>query len=159
MIDLESRTEGLALVIAPEIPDQFDVPEQNGVTAVPVESWHRSLANGFRNGPGKFFAAGDTSSGLRLVLLEARLDYVPTAMLARGARVGAAAVVARVRYMARLATATGEVIGRAQGEVYSTQPWMEMGGSSTTGSEAIEAMYVDLTKKLLRSPAPASIVK
>lgn len=152
MIDLEPRAEGLTLVIAPEIPDRFDVPEQNGVTAVPVESWRTSLTNGFRNGPSRFFASGDT---LHLVLVEARLDYVPTALFGRGAQVsGTAAVVARVRYLARLTTASGEVLGRAQGEVFSVQPWTDMGGSSTTGAEAIEAMYVDLAKKLLSSPQP-----
>ncbi|WP_394831273.1 hypothetical protein LVJ94_32660 [Pendulispora rubella] len=87
---------------------------QSGITAVPVEGWRTSLANGFKSGPGRFFApAVDGAPDLKLVVLSAQLDYVPTTMLARGgAVVGAAAVVARIRYMARLVRPSGEVVVR-----------------------------------------------
>jgi len=151
LIDLPTHNQSLGLTFAPEVPDAFMVPEQNGVTPVPVEGGHATLTNGFKNGPGRFFAdpAGRPPE-YQVVLMTTALDYVPTAMFARGAPVtGAAAVVARLRYMARLVNAAGQVIGRAQGELISTQQWTQAGGSSTTCKEVVESMFVDLSKQLL----------
>jgi hypothetical protein len=141
-VDLPTSSWKLALELAPEVPDAFEVPEQNGVTPVPVEGWRTSLTNGFKSGPARFFApAVGNDADLKLVILRAELDFVPTTLLARGGAVlGAASVVARIRYMARLVRASGDVVGRAQGEVASTQQWSGAGGSSTTSRAASEAL-------------------
>jgi len=149
LIDLPDSQHVLTLEIDGTVPDQYVIPEQSGVTPVPVESWHTSLRNGFINGLGRFFRGGTTSARYKLVILRAALDYVPTAMLARGSRVvGAAAVQARLRYMVRVVGPTGEVLARDSGEAFSTNQWTDVGGSSSTAAEAIGAMYQSISKQV-----------
>lgn len=150
MVDLPDSQQGMRIEIDGAVRDQFLVPEQNGITPVPVEGWHASLQNGFKNGPGRFYKGDSTDAkAWKLVILSADLDYVPTAMFARGVSVvGAAAVVARVRYMARVVAPDGKVAVRDQGEVLSTNQWTQAGGSSTTAAEAIAAMYQSISKQL-----------
>lgn len=150
LIDFDQSKRSIALKIAPTIPDAFTVPQKDGVTAVPVSQWHLSLQNGFKNGPGQFFQKPTGKADYELSLVNVTLDYVPTAVLARGAQVmGAASAVARIRYIARVADKSGTIIARPQGEVVSTTQWSGPGGSSSTATEAIEAMYVDIGKKAL----------
>jgi hypothetical protein len=152
MVDIQGSNSSISLQIDPSIPDSFVIPQQNGITAVPVVQWHQSLKNGFRNGPGKFFTPTDAIGDKNIVLASLALDYVTTAVYTSGVNVvGAAAGVARIRYMARLTDKSGKVLGRCQGEVFSTNAWTTAGGSSSTCTEALEAMYVDITKKLLEN--------
>ncbi len=153
IVDLPRSAQTMTLEFDAEVPDAFQahiLDNGDGTLPVPVESWHASLTNGFKSGPGKFFAtARDGESDLKLVMVSAKLDYVPTALVTQGAKVlGPGAVRARIRYIARLVRGKDEVIARAQGEVSSTQDWTSMGGSATTCSEAIEAMWMDLSKQL-----------
>ncbi len=150
LVDLSDSQEGMKLEIDQAIRDEFVIPEQNGITPVPVERWHASLQNGFKNGPGRFFKGDpEGSSAWKLVIVSADLDYVPTAMYARGQQlVGAAAVQARLRYMARIVGPGGKVVARDQGEVFSANQWTQAGGSATTASEAIAAMYQNIAKHL-----------
>lgn len=149
LVDLPERDFEMEFEADPSVPDTFVVPEQNGVTSVPVEGWRASLENGFRNGPGRFFKAGSPPAW-RFVVLSAELDYVPTAMFARGTQItGAATVQARLRYIARVVGPDGQVKGRDQGEVFSTSHWTEAGGSSTTAAEAIAAMYQNASKQII----------
>jgi hypothetical protein len=150
LVDLADSDLGMRIEFDASVADKFTVPESNGVTAVPVEGWHASLTNGFKNGIGKFFKGDPSSSSARkLVIMRADLDFVPTAMFARGAQVvGAAAVVARVRYLVRVVAADGQVLARDQGEVLSTTTWTQAGGSSTTATEAIAQMYQNISKQI-----------
>jgi len=165
LVDLDRSSRSLSLRIDPNVPDAFTVAEHDGVTAVPVSQWHTSLTNGFNSGPGSFFQnifrndlkksegsalLGAVKSDYELSLVAVNLDYVPTAVFSRGVQVvGAASVVARIRYIARLTDKSGVVVARAQGEVLSTSQWTAPGGSPTTCNEALEAMYVDITRKML----------
>ncbi|MBL9004511.1 MAG: hypothetical protein JNJ46_09705 [Myxococcales bacterium] len=150
LIDLPDSKHGMRLEIDPAVRDQFLIAEQNGTTAVPVEAWHTTLQNGFKNGPARFFK-GDPAGpkAWKLVIISAELDFVPTAVFTRGAQVvGAASVQARVRYVARVVAADGKVLLRDQGEVLSTNQWTQAGGSSTTAAEAIAAMYQAIAKQM-----------
>jgi hypothetical protein len=139
----------MRLEIDSTIADQFVVPRQNGVTAVPVEQWHASLQNGFKNGIGRFYRGDSTAPGWKLVLVNVQLDYVPTAVAVRGAQtLGAVAVQARVRYVARVVDSTNNVVVRDQGEAFSTNHWTTAGGSSTTAAEAVGAMYEHIAKQM-----------
>lgn len=157
VVDLADSQQGMRLEVDPSVRDQFLIPEQNGITAVPVEGWHASLQNGFKNGPGRFFRGDSTVASVwKLMILNAELDYVPTAMFAHGVNVvGAAAVQARLRYVVRVVSPDGRVVVRDQGEVFSTNQWTNAGGSSTTASEAIAAMYQNISKQLAILPQAA----
>jgi hypothetical protein len=152
-VDLDSSKRTLSLKIDSSIPDAFTVPQNQGVTAVPVSQWHQSLTNGFDNGPGKFFQRAnkkDDVTDYQLSLVDVTLDYVPTAVFTRGVNtLGAASVVARIRYIARLTNRAGVVVARTQGEVFSQSQWTGPGGSSMTSTEAIESMYAEISRKLL----------
>jgi hypothetical protein len=153
LVDLPESSDAISLALDSTIPDSFLVPEQNGITAVPVEQWHASLQNGFKNGIARFYRGDATAAAWKLVLLNAQLDYVPTAVAVRGVQtLGAVAVQARLRYIARLVDATGNVIARDQGEVFSTNHWTQSGGSSTTAAEAVAAMYENIAKQIGSAP-------
>jgi hypothetical protein len=151
LVDLPDSTKGMKLEIDASVGDRFTIAERDGITAVPVEGWHSSLQNGFTNGPGRFFKGNAAEAdALKLTILNAELDYVPTAVFTRGVNVvGAAAVQARLRYVARLVDSKGDVLARDQGEVFSTSQWTGPGGSSTTASEAIAAMYQNISRQIV----------
>lgn len=151
LVDLPDSAKGMKLEIDTTVGDSFTIAQRDGITAVPVEGWHSSLQNGFTNGPGRFFKGNPAEpDALKLTILNAELDYVPTAVFTQGVNVvGAAAVQARLRYVARLVDSRGEVLARDQGEVFSTSQWTGPGGSSTTASEAIAAMYQNISKQIV----------
>lgn len=149
LIDLPESSDAMRLELDSTIADSFVVPEQNGVTAVPVEKWHTSLQNGFKNGIGRFYRGDATAPGWKLLLVDIQLDYVPTAVAVQGTQtMGAVAVQARVRYVARVVDTGENVVMRDQGEVFSTNHWTSSGGSSTTAAEALGAMYEHIAKQL-----------
>ena len=153
LVDLPESHDAMKLELDSTIADSFVVPEQNGVTAVPVEQWHASLHNGFKNGIGKFYQGDPSGPAWKLLLLNIQLDYVPTAVAVRGAQtMGAVAVQARVRYVARVVDANENVVVRDQGEVFSTNHWTQSGGSSTTAAEALGAMYEHIAKQIEALP-------
>lgn len=153
LIDLPDSRDAMKLELDSTIADTFVVPEQNGVTAVPVEQWHASLENGFKNGIGKFYRGDASAPVWKLMLVNIQLDYVPTAVAVRGAQtMGAVAVQARVRYVARVVDAKENVVVRDQGEVFSTNHWTQSGGSSTTAAEALGAMYEHIAKQIEALP-------
>ncbi|MHB8876445.1 MAG: hypothetical protein ACYC8T_22350 [Myxococcaceae bacterium] len=143
----------LALDVS-SVPDAFTIPEQNGITPVPVEAWQSTLKAGFANGLAPFFARpAATAADFTLKFLKADLEYTPVAIYQGG---GAAAVRARVTYMAQVIDRGGEVIGRLKGEAISKNPWVDAGGSQRTADESVSAMFEDIAEKGLRAlPAPA----
>lgn len=162
-VDLPATTVQLAFDLG-TIPDSFEIPEQNGVTPVPVEQWRTTLWRGFWNGMKPFYSAANGTGApgpgadLTVKLLKADLEYTPVAIYRGG---GAAAVLARVTYLAQIVDRDGNVIGRLKGEALSRNPWTTMGGSQSTATEAVNAMFEEIADKGLRaismkSPAPAA---
>jgi hypothetical protein len=151
MVDLPKRDAGLELVLGEAVRDSFEYSEPGWITGIPVESWRESLRNGFDAGPGKSFAAdASASKRFKLAITNAELTWVASAMFARGGNVvGPAAMHARVKYTARLESPSGGVIGRLQGEAFSTNPWVQQGGTATTAAEALTAMYEEISAKLI----------
>jgi len=144
---------GLAvgLVLGTSVPDQFVIPELNGITPVPVEGWRVSLSNAFHN---TFQPAQQVAVVVQLNV--ARLDYLPSGQFARDGRLLTGAAKARIRFAVSFLDATGRQVDAMTGEAISTQPWMEMGGSSSTAAEAIEVMYAQISERLARLPTPAA---
>jgi|GEM_PF-1687298 len=156
-IDLPRSNLALALDLG-TVPDAFSVPEQNGVTEVPVEGWRTSLHAGFQNGIAPFFAQRKDAD-FTLKFLKADLEYSPVAIYAQGG--GAAAVRARVTYLAQLIDRNGQVVMRLKGQALSRNPWTTWGGSETTAAEALAQMYEEIAdeglRKLAQVPAAAML--
>jgi hypothetical protein len=151
-IDLPAGNVALAFDLG-AIPDSFEIPEQNGVTPVPVEQWRTTLWRGFWNGMKPFYSAANGTGApgpgaeLTVKLLKADLEYTPVAIYRGG---GAAAVVARITYMAQIVDRDGNILGRLKGEALSRNPWTTMGGSQSTATEAVNAMFEEIADKGLR---------
>jgi len=80
-IDMPVSTASLALDVS-GLRNAFRVPEQNGITEVPVEGWRSTLRSGYQNGPGRFFAASN-SPDYTLRFSKAELEYTPIAVYER----------------------------------------------------------------------------
>lgn len=146
-IDLPRSGLALGLDLA-AVPDQFVVPEKQGVTEVPVEDWRASVQAGFDNGLAPFYAQ-KAKPDVWLRFLKVDLEYTPVAIYVNGG--GAAAVKARITYMAQLVDGEGRVLARMKGEALSRNPWTTWGGSTSTAEEALAAMYEDIADRGLRT--------
>lgn len=156
-IDLPRSNLALGLDLG-KVPDAFEVPEQNGVTSVPVEGWRTSLQAGFQNGIARFFA-NRKPADFTLKFLKADLEYTPVAVYSQGG--GAAAVRARVTYLAQLVDSNGQVVMRMKGQALSRNPWTTWGGSESTAAEALAQMYEEIADDSLRKLAalpPTAVV-
>ncbi len=142
-IDLPASNLSLGLD-ARSVPDQFTIPEQSGIRAIEVEGWRTTVQAGFRNGPARFFAAGQPPD-YTLKFLSVDLVYVPVAVRRDG---GAVQVVAQVSYMAQLVDKAGQVTARTRGEATSKSSWQSY-ESERVAAEAVAAMYEDIADRLL----------
>ena len=150
-VDLPKSALSLGLDLG-TVPDSFVIPDQNGITEVPVEQWRSTLAAGFANGIAPFFAAARPPD-FTLKFLKADLEYTPVAIYERSG--GAAAVVARVTYMAQLIDRNGQVVARIKGEALSKNPWVTFGGSESTAAESVSQMFEDIADHELRALSSA----
>src|SRR6185369_14047289 len=107
---------------------------------VPVTGWRKTLGAGYRNGPGRFFQQ-NAIPDFTLRFSKAELEYTPVAIYVNSG--GAAAVRARVTYMAQIVDRNGQVVARIKGEAISKNPWTTYGGSESTAAEAVAQMYED----------------
>jgi hypothetical protein len=148
-IDLPVSKSSLGLDVS-AVPDTFVIPEQNGITPVPVDQWRTTLTAGFTNGLAPFFAARPDAD-FTLKMLKADLEYTPVAVYAGG---GAAAVRARVTYMVQVVARNGDVVGRLKGEAISKNPWVDAGGSQRTAAEAVSQMFEEIAEKTLQTLPP-----
>jgi hypothetical protein len=155
VVDMPKRAYALELAIDHSVPDRFEYQEPDWRTGIPVEDWHASLRNAHAAGPGRSFADGPAKA--RLVITNAELTWVTSAVFTRGASVmGPAAMHARVKYTARLEAPDGQVLGRQAGEVFSSSPWVDKGGTTTTAQEAVAGMFEEISVKLLAPWADAN---
>ncbi len=92
------------LVLDPAIPDNFVIPATASVNQVPVRSWRQTLNTGYHSA---FPLPG--SSGRQMQLLAAELSFAPAAVSMHGT----AAVVASIRFKARLVDSSGAEVGKA----------------------------------------------
>jgi hypothetical protein len=130
-----------ALILAPGITDDFVIPPTGSVHQVPVHGWRQTLDAGFHSA----FPAG--GSGRKLELMEAELAFSPAAVGMGGTR----AVVATIRFKARLLDASGSELGVVAGtaaakeaDVSPTVPAM-----TDNAAKAVESLYEGLTAELL----------
>jgi hypothetical protein len=141
-----SRGQAMSLEIAPGVLDAFTAEGDSNLTAVPVDGWHATLQNGFNAG---FASSTGASPQIVVRIHRAKLDWIMTAAFARRERIsGAAAAVARIQFAAEIFR-DGVAVQQVTGEVLSTQPWTDAGGSSLTAREAVEKMYEEIAGKLI----------
>lgn len=146
-VDLPQSGASLGLDVS-RVPDSFVIPDQNGITSVPVDGWRTTLASGFANGLAPFFARSP-SPDFTLTFLKAELEYTPVAIYERSG--GAAAVRARLTYVAHLIDRNGQIVYRIKGEALSKNPWVDYGGSERTAAESVSQMFENIAEKELRS--------
>ena len=146
-VQLPSSKARLALDLT-AIPDTFLIPEQDGVSAVPVEQWQDTLGAGFMNGLAPFFARPSGGSDYVLKFFKADLVYRPIA----GAEPGVEPTVhARLTYKVEVLYRTGEIVQRLEGQTFSNSAWLEAGGSQATAEEVVAKMYEEIAERGLRT--------
>jgi len=140
----QSSTKSLLLRIQKSVPDQFGQAFSD-TFAPPVEGWHESLANGFRNGFAGYFAhtPANTAPDLRLELERAELQW---------ARLGQV-WVSSVIYRARLVDQDGRTLAVASGTAASKTTWTAGTPLEPCVASSVETMYEELSDKLLRRGA------
>lgn len=136
------------LVVDASVKDSFVISHPGAYLDVHVTGWRQSLQNGFGNA----FPAGATS-GRTLELLQANLSFAPAA----ASTWGVAAVVAMIRFKARLVDRTGTEVaslaGTAQArELLPTPTGPADEALARNAAEAIEALYEQLSERLIAPP-------
>jgi hypothetical protein len=130
-----------ALILAPSIASDFVIPGNGSVNAVTVHGWRQTLDAGFHAA----FPAGP--SGRKLELMEAELGFGPAAV----GRGGTAAVVATIRYKARVLDAQGNELsvfaGTATAREANTAANAQ--GMTDNAGKAVESLYEGLTTDVL----------
>jgi hypothetical protein len=131
-----------ALVLSRGVIDDDVIPATGSVNEVPVHGWRGTLATGFHNA---FAAPG--SLGRKLELLEAELSFAPAA----AGYGGTAAVVAQIRFKARLLDAQGKELGALANTVKAREPNTSATeqGMTINAAKAVEALYEMLASDLL----------
>jgi hypothetical protein len=129
------------LVLAPTIASDFVIPGNGSVNDVTVHGWRQTLEAGFHAA----FPTGP--SGRKLELMEAQLAFGPAA----AGWGGTAAVVASIRYKARVLDAQGNELsvfaGTATARAANTAANAQ--GMTANAGMAVEALYEGLTAELL----------
>jgi len=132
----------VGIVLGPAIQDNFVIPGTASVNQVPVRSWRQTLDVGYRSA---FPTAA--SSGRRLELIEAALSFVPAAVSLQGT----AAVVATIRFKARLIDASGGEVAALAGTVEAREANVapSEAGMTDNAMKAVESLYEKLASDLL----------
>jgi hypothetical protein len=140
MVAADAAPAGLVLGAA--IADNYTIPKTASVNAVPVKGWRQTLDAGYRSA---FPAAG--GSGRRVELLEAELGFAPAAV----SMAGTAAVIASIRFKARLLDPTGGELAALAGTVEAREANVSPSeqGMTDNAKKAVEALYEKLAKELL----------
>jgi hypothetical protein len=129
------------LILAPSIPNDYVIPGTGSINEVTVHGWRQTLDAGFHA------AFGGGPSGRKLELMEAELEFKPAAVGQGGTR----AVVAAIRYKARVLDAQGQELsvyaGRATAREANTAANPQ--GMTDNASKAVESLYEGLTTELL----------
>lgn len=130
-----------ALVLGPVIHDEFVVPHTASVNEVPVKGWRGTLERGFQSGFGSLHGTR------KLEILEAELTFAPAAV----GPGGTGAVVALIRFKARVSDASGKELGVLAGTARAREANTSASeeGMTDSASKAVEALYEMLTAELL----------
>ena len=131
----------VSLVLAPTVPDDFVIPDSGSVNEVPVKSWRQTLTAGFQSA----FPRGGV--GRRLEILQAELSFGPAAV----GRGGTAAVIAQIRFKARLFDETGNEIGALAGTSHAREANVSASeaGMTDNATKAVESLYEVLATELI----------
>lgn len=142
MVAAEDVPAGLVMDAA--ILDNFVIPGTASVNQVPVHSWRQTLETGYRSA---FPSAG--SSGRRLELLEAAPSFAPAAVSMNGT----AAVIASIRFKARLLDSSGAELAKLAGTVTAREANVSPSerGMTDNAMKAVEALYEKLATELLHN--------
>jgi hypothetical protein len=134
-----------SLVLDPAILDDFVIPSTGSGSEVTVRSWRTTLTAGYQSA---FPTPG--TSGRQLVLLKAELSFAPAAV-SGGGRGGTAAVIAAVRYQAKLLDSSGNELGAIAGNAQAREPNINLRepGMTDNASKAVDALYEALVVDLL----------
>ena len=148
------------VLIAPGVPDQFVIPEANGIRSVNVRGWRGTLQAAFHNA----FPSGGPN-GRKLELVSVELSFAPAAV---SAHYGVAAIIAQIRYKVRLLDASGQELGAAAGTVEAREASVSAKEEAMTNNaaKAVEALYEKVTAELLNgatasppaAPAPGKSI-
>ena len=157
-LDLPQSQQSLALNLDSNIHDEFSVPSQNGVIGADFKGWRSSLENGFRSGFAESFKAAADKADLTVAIVEAEPSFAPTSVAVNqyGSTIGAASIVAQIRYKARLLDASGNVVGRSAGTVRAKTSITNRFEATNTVANAIETLYEKLAEDLFHGPTPAT---
>jgi hypothetical protein len=136
----EAKTPA-SLVLAPDIANDFVIPQNASMNAVPVHGWRQTLEAGFHNA----FPSG--SAGRKLELFSAELTFAPAAV----GRGGTAAVVATIRFKARVLDPSGKELAVLAATAVAREANVSPSeaGMTDNASKAVEALYEVLTAELL----------
>jgi hypothetical protein len=130
-------------ILGPAVPDAFVIPGTGSVNPVPVSGWRATLETGFRNA---FVRPGPSGRQLEIDLAE--LSFSPAAV---SGQFGTVAVVAAIRFQARLLDQTGAEIAALAGTVYAREAngSPDTAGMTDNAKKAVESLYEMLTAELL----------
>jgi hypothetical protein len=154
-LDLPESQTALALELDPAVRDAFQIPGRSGMNETHVEAWRTTLERGFSNG---FRSSFKTDGGKDLVLqvVEAELEFAPTAVTAKG---GPVAVEAQIRYKARLVDAQGNVVRRSTGTVASKRSTSKAAEITSISESAVESMYEKIASDVFSSATATDSVR
>jgi hypothetical protein len=140
MVAPENTPAGVVLGSA--IQDNFVIPGTASVGQVPVRSWRQTLELGYRSA---FPVVG--GSGRRIEIIEAALSFAPAAV----SKQGTAAVVASIRFKARMLDASGGELAALAGTVEAREANVSPSeqGMTDNAMKAVEALYEKLASDLL----------
>ena len=155
-IDLPERNLALGLTLDEGVKDAFKVPPRSGIPETEVTAWRATLEKGFQNGLGKAFRTQEPKSELTLQIVEAELEFVPSAVNGYGQ---AAAAEAHLRYKARLVDAAGNVVRRSSGTVTSKRSTGVTTEFTLVARSAVETMYERIASELFNDSATADVLK
>jgi hypothetical protein len=145
----------LAIRLAANVPDAFEVPPKYGVRAVNVSAWHQTLTSGFQNGFGPSFTIAQSNEArteLVLEIVRAELEFSPTAT-SRGVVSG---VEAHLIYQARLLDGAGKAIKASAGTASAKGSIVVTGFNAyeadtlltQSASSSVESMYEAISKEM-----------
>jgi hypothetical protein len=137
---LPRSSQSLALRIAPEVPDAFDVPDDYPSLELKLTSWRQSMTIAFRNGFARYYASPQPKSDLVLVVLHAD----PHLVNAGRGPFGGTLVHVQLRFQAELLDANEHVLKTWADTVVSRNTFTTGDYAGNAVGSAIEAMYEEI---------------
>ena len=136
---LPRSSQSLALRIAPEVPDAFEVPDDDPSFQLKVTSWRESMTIAFRNGFARYFVGTQPQSDLVLVVLHAEPHLVNA-----GRSVGGSLAHVQLRFQAELLDTNQHVLKTWADTVVSRNTFTIGNYAGNALGSAVEAMYEEI---------------